>query len=83
MTMLAPSDKRARPPEPGEISRDEIKRRLHDPSLVLVDVLPKEAYAVEHIPGSLNLPLAEIRERAFELVPDLGAEIAVYCAKFT
>ena len=47
-----------------EISRDEIKRRLDDPTLLLIDVLPHEAYAVEHIPGATNLPLAELETRA-------------------
>jgi rhodanese-related sulfurtransferase len=83
MTMPLQSDKSAGSLAPGEISREEIQRRLHDRSLILVDVLPREAHAAEHIPGSLNLPLAEIRERAHELFPHPAAEIAVYCAKFT
>ena len=66
-----------------EISRDEIRRRLHDSALVLVDVLPREMYAAEHIPGAINLPLAEVEERALEVLPDRNADIAVYCAKFT
>jgi rhodanese-related sulfurtransferase len=66
-----------------EISRAEILARLRDPTLVLVDVLPKDAYAVEHIPGALNLPMAELTRRAGEVLPERGAEIAVYCAAFT
>jgi rhodanese-related sulfurtransferase len=66
-----------------DISRDELKRRLHDPSLLVVDVLPRESYAAHHIPGAINLPLAEVESRARELLPDLTAELAVYCAKFT
>lgn len=73
-------------PEPElsatEISRDEILRRLRDPSLVLVNVLPREAFAEAHIPGSLSLPVGEIPARAGEVLPDLGREIAVYCAGF-
>jgi rhodanese-related sulfurtransferase len=66
-----------------EISREEIHQRLHDPTFTLVDVLPGEAYAAGHIPGALNLPVADIPLRAREVLPDRAAEIAVYCAKFT
>ena len=59
------------------------ERRLDDPSLLLVDVLPHEAYAVEHIRGAVNLPLAEVEQRAPELLPDRNADIAAYCGKFT
>ena len=66
-----------------EITREEIQRRLLDSSLVLVDVLPHDTYAAEHIPGALSLPLEEIIPRAREVLPDRTAEIVVYCAKFT
>ena len=66
-----------------EISRDEIQQRLHDPSLIVVDVLSSDAYAAGHIPGALSLPVAEIPVRAREVLPDRAAEIAVYCARFT
>lgn len=70
-------------PDRSEISREEMQRRLHDPSLIIVDVLSRDAYAAGHIPGALSLPLAEIPTRARELLPDPAAEIVVYCAKFT
>ncbi len=66
-----------------EISREEIRRRLHDPTLVLVDVLAPASYASEHIPGAISLPVEEVSERARDLIPNLGAEIAVYCGEFT
>ena len=66
-----------------EISRDEINRRLRDPALIVVDVLPQEAYAAEHISGAINLPLAEVDKRALQVLPDRDADIATYCAKFT
>jgi len=66
-----------------EISRDEIRRRLGDHTLLLVDVLPREAYSVEHISGAVNLPLAEVEKHALEVLPDRIADIAAYCAKFT
>jgi rhodanese-related sulfurtransferase len=69
--------------EVPEISRDEIRRRLGDPALLLVDVLPREAYAAEHIPGAVSLPLAELQQRAPQVLPDRNADIVAYCAKFT
>jgi rhodanese-related sulfurtransferase len=66
-----------------EISRDELVRRLDDASLTIVDVLPQASYVETHIPRALNLPLEQIPTRARELLPDLAADIAVYCAKFT
>jgi rhodanese-related sulfurtransferase len=65
-----------------EISRDELLRRLHDPHLVIVDVLPAVAYAERHIAGALNLPVAEIPERARALLPDPSRAVAVYCGGF-
>jgi rhodanese-related sulfurtransferase len=71
-------------PEPAdEISRDELYRRPGNASLVVIDVLPKESYNKEHIPGAINLPLAELAVRAPNVLPDRAAEIAVYCASFT
>ena len=65
------------------ISREELRRRLHDSSLTIVDVLPEASYVEAHIPGALSLPLEQLASRARELLPDLAAEIAVYCGKFT
>jgi len=65
-------------PDAG-IEREEIERRLHDPSLVLVDVLPRASWEEAHIPGALSLPLAEIEARARQVLPDPRADIAVYC----
>ncbi len=67
----------------SEISRDELQRRLHDPKLTILDVLPAISYAEAHIPGAINLPLEQLHDHARELLPDLNADIAVYCGKFT
>jgi rhodanese-related sulfurtransferase len=66
-----------------QISRGELVARLHDPSLTIVDVLPRESWKARHIPGALSLPLAEIPERAAAVLPDRNADIAVYCASPT
>lgn len=66
-----------------EISREEVLARLRDPSLVLLNVLPREAFAGGHIPGSVSLPVAEIPARAREVLPGTTRETAVYCASAT
>jgi rhodanese-related sulfurtransferase len=65
------------------ISREELYSRLSDASLVVVDVLPTAAYDSGHIPGAINLPLAELAARAPALLPVRTNEIAVYCASFS
>jgi len=62
------------------ISREEILERLQDRALAIVNVMPKETFAEGHIPGSLNLPVAEIESRARQLIPNSAQEIAIYCA---
>lgn len=66
-----------------EISRDEILSRLRDPSLVVLNVLPREAFVAAHISGSISLPVSEVSRRARELLPNSAQEIAVYCASVT
>jgi rhodanese-related sulfurtransferase len=66
-----------------EISREELRRRLHDPALTIVDVLPPASYAAEHISGALSIPLEQLVSRAAELLPNRDAEIVVYCGKLS
>ncbi len=80
---MTPEAAKISPPPLADISREQILSRLNDPTLTIVDVLPSSSYESGHIPGAINIPVAEIEERATELLPDPAAEIAVYCAKFT
>ena len=61
------------------ITRQEILRRLGDPTLTLVDALPREAFEESRIATSINLPVSEVKRSAGRLLPDPNAEIAVYC----
>jgi rhodanese-related sulfurtransferase len=67
----------------AEVSLQELQHGLRDKSLIVVDVLPREAYISGHIPGAISLPLAEVSSRAHEVIPDRDAAIAVYCASAT
>jgi rhodanese-related sulfurtransferase len=71
------------PPPLAEISREELSRRLKDPSLTIVDALARASFETHHIPGAVSLPLVEVEENARTVLPDPAAEIAIYCAKFT
>ncbi|MBI1849309.1 MAG: rhodanese-like domain-containing protein [Planctomycetes bacterium] len=62
-----------------EITVDDLRRRVGRPGFVLVDVLPHASFVEGHIPGAVNLPIAELRARASVVLPDPSAEIAVYC----
>jgi len=64
-------------------TREEVLRRLNDPSVTIVDVLPREAFVAGHIPGSTSLPLEDIPSRASSVLPDRHAEIIVYCGGHT
>lgn len=63
----------------GEIDRGELLE-ARDREATIVDVLPRESFERGHIPGSIHLPLPEIRERAAEILPGHDAEVVVYCA---
>jgi rhodanese-related sulfurtransferase len=67
----------------SEIDFSELRTRLDDPSLVILDVLPRESYASAHIAGAVNLPMSELAGRAAQLLPWRDREIAVYCASPT
>ena len=61
------------------ITREEILARLNDPSLLLVNVMPKETFADGRIPRSLNLPMSEVETKARQLFTDIGRELVIYC----
>lgn len=59
------------------IDREEV-RRLVKEGAQLVEVLPKEEYEEEHLPGAISIPLRQIDEQARERL-DPGRPIIVYC----
>lgn len=62
---------------PREIHRNEV-RRLVTNGAQLVEVLPAEEYAAEHLPGAINIPLKQLdRETTALLRRD--QPIIVYC----
>src|SRR4029079_682468 len=61
------------------ITRDELIRSLRRRRIVLVDVLTPESFAAIHIPGAINLPVADISRLPPSLAPARYADHICYC----
>jgi rhodanese-related sulfurtransferase len=59
------------------IGFDELKARLKDGSVILVDVRPSEEYLAGHIPGAISIPHDELEGRLRELSREQG--VVAYC----
>jgi rhodanese-related sulfurtransferase len=67
-----------------EIDTDALRRRIDsDEPLVLVDALSLISFAASHLPGAINIPPERVDDLAPRRLPDLDAEIVVYCASPT
>lgn len=63
------------------ITKEELKDKLDDNDLILIEVLSEEKYKDEHIKGAINIPLKKIGMEARERFnkDDL---IVVYCSNY-
>ena len=62
---------------PMEIGRKEVRCMVED-GAQLVEVLPREAYAAEHLPRAINIPLPQLdRQTTAALQQD--QPVIVYC----
>jgi rhodanese-related sulfurtransferase len=59
------------------VSRDDLVSRLHDDLVTVLDVRPEDEFAVGHLPGALNIPLAELESRLTEVPAD--RKVIAYC----
>jgi rhodanese-related sulfurtransferase len=57
----------------------ELISALSSHRITLVDVLSPESYATAHVPGAINVPVAELAQRAGAVLPNRDAPIVVYC----
>ncbi len=56
----------------------ELRRLVQEEGAQLVDVLPREEYEEEHLPGAINIPLKKLdRDTTAQLRRD--APVIVYC----
>ena len=62
------------------ISQDEaLKMMKAGGDYVIVDVRTKEEYDKRHIPGSILLPITDIKEGKLDILPDKNQTILIYC----
>ena len=59
------------------VSREELLDRLRSGAVTILDVRPEDEFAHGHLPGAINVPLAQLERRLAELPPD--REIVAYC----
>lgn len=59
------------------VSRKELLDRLRSGAVTLLDVRPEDEFADGHLPGALNVPLAQLERRLAELPPN--REVVAYC----
>ena len=59
------------------VNLDEAKQAFDEQSAVFLDVRAPESFSAGHIPGSINIPLAQLENRLSELDPNQW--IIPYC----
>ena len=63
-----------------KITAEEAKARMDSgDTIVILDVRTQEEYDAGHIPGAILVPNETIADKQPALLPDLDAEILVYC----
>lgn len=59
------------------VSREALLDRLRQGLVTVLDVRPADEFAMSHLPGAINIPLAELESRLAELDP--RQDIVAYC----
>lgn len=59
------------------VSRKELRARLKDGEVVVIDVRPRQEYEAGHIPGAISIPLDRLPQEASTLPK--GREVIAYC----
>lgn len=62
------------------ITREELRARIDEGSVTVLDALGGAYYEQQHLPGALALTADEVADRAPALLPERDALIAVYCS---
>jgi rhodanese-related sulfurtransferase len=59
------------------VTRDQLRSRLRDGDVVVLDVRPQAEYAAGHIRGAVSIPIQDLKTRLGE-IPN-GADVVAYC----
>ncbi len=62
------------------ISRDELRKAIEAGTVTVVDALAADYYALQHLPGAINLVADDVDDRAADLLPVRAAAIVTYCS---
>lgn len=60
-----------------EVTPEEVKEKLEDDDVQVVDIRPESEYEQGHIPGAINVPMNELPARIDEY--DWGEDVVVAC----
>jgi rhodanese-related sulfurtransferase/predicted transcriptional regulator len=59
------------------MTRDQLRARLRDGDVVVLDVRPEPEYHAGHIRGAMSIPIHDLQARLSEI--PRGAEVVAYC----
>ncbi|MDR0268680.1 metalloregulator ArsR/SmtB family transcription factor [Paenibacillus sp.] len=59
------------------VSLQDLKKRMENGEVLLLDVRPKEEFEQAHIPGSISIPIEELEEKLASLPSNL--DVVAYC----
>ena len=63
-----------------ETNVDEVKKKIDQgEKFILIDVREESEFAKDHLPGAIHLGKGSIERDIEARVPDLGAEMILYC----
>ena len=59
------------------VSRADLRKRVKQGAVTVLDVRPAEEFALGHLPGAISVPVAELKRRLSEL--PRNCEVVAYC----
>jgi rhodanese-related sulfurtransferase/DNA-binding transcriptional ArsR family regulator len=59
------------------VSIKELRRRLREGDITVIDVRPEQEYLAGHIPGALSIPVAQLKRRLGEIPK--SSDVVAYC----
>jgi rhodanese-related sulfurtransferase len=59
------------------VTLKELRRRLREGDITVIDVRPTEEYRASHIPGALSIPVQQLKRRLPQIPK--GREVVAYC----
>lgn len=79
--LIAVPGAKSQPPlaEYKKITAEDAKLRIDSGDIIILDVRTEAEYSSGHIPGAVLLSNEVLSDKALELLPNLNAEILIYC----